>query len=195
MKTNPMSTPLLADGGVANRAPGGLAFPTPKMPTGQAPWTVRNEARPVHVGPIVSAVPGRTDNHAVKVPAGSYVLPAAHVASMGSGNSMAGLSIASKMFSGPYGTPAPKMGGGHGMMPHAPKAATFSDGGARGSMAHEHEMVPVNLSGGEFVIPPASIIHRFGSLENGHKILDKWVMHERKKEIELQKRLPPPAKE
>jgi hypothetical protein len=168
-----------------------------KGPSLSAPWYGRQEARAMHIGPVLSAVPGRTDNHAVKVPAGAYILPAAHIASIGEGNTNAGLSIASKMFSGPYGTSAMKMG--HGSLPKPPKPFTsfadggHSDGGSRGT--NQFEPTPVNISGGEFVIPPQAIIARYGSLKRGHAILDKWVMETRKKEIETQKKLPPPAKD
>jgi hypothetical protein len=183
---------LVQGSGVANKAGGG-GFNMSSGPSLTAPWTERQEARGLHVGPVLSSVPGRTDNHQVKVPAGSYVLPAQHVASMGQGNSNAGLSIASKMFGGPYGTSAMRMGGGHSMMPHPPKAFTnFSEGGARGTDSGM-ELVPVNISGGEYVVPPQAIIKRYGSLKAGHAILDKWVMDTRKKEIETQKKLPPPA--
>lgn len=204
--TTPLNTSasLLKDGGIANRAGGG-GFNMSSGPALTAPWTERNEARALHVGPVLSNVPGRTDNHQVKVPAGSYVLPAAHVSSMGEGNTLAGTSIASKMFSGPYGAGAPKIGG-HGHMPSPPKIAagpgianlstggyTYSEGGARGE--GHHEPVPVDISGGEFVIHPDEIIRRWGSLKNGHAVLDKFVMNERGKERKTLKALPPPAKE
>ena len=190
--TNPIAKPLMASGG--GLAAGGFAMQ--KAPSLNPTWETRQEARALHVGPVLSAVPGRQDNHAVKVPAGSYVLPAAHIASLGQGNSNAGLSIASRMFGGPYGTGAMKMG--HGSLPHAPKPFTgfadggYSEGGARGT--GQFQPTPVNISGGEFVIPPEAIIRRYGSLKKGHAILDAWVMSRRKKEIETLKKLPPPAK-
>jgi hypothetical protein len=180
------------NGPVAKMAGGG-GFNMSQGPSLTAPWTERMEARGLHVGPVLSNVPGRTDNHQVKVPAGSYVLPAQHIASLGHGNTNAGMSIASKMFSGPYGMGGMSMGHGPGA-PKPPKALTsFSEGGARGTDSGT-ELVPVNISGGEFVIHPNAIIRRFGNLKRGHAILDKWIMDTRKKEIETQKNLPPPAK-
>lgn len=185
---------LLARGGVAERASGG--FNMSKGPNLTPSWEQRQEARGLHIGPVLSSVPGRTDSHQVKVPAGSYVLPSAHVASMGQGNTMAGMSIASKMFSGPYGTGIPKLG--HGSLPRPPKPMTafasggYSEGGARGT--GHYEPVPVNIAGGEYVIPPWEIIRKYGSLKHGHAILDKWVLDARKKEIHTLKKLPPPAK-
>jgi hypothetical protein len=86
----------------------------------------------------------------------------------------------------------------HGMgAPRPPTMKLFtggySEGGARGS--GDHVPVDVMLSGGEFVISPESVRKvGKGSLANGHKILDAWVLATRKKEIETQKKLPPPAK-
>lgn len=189
----PQTLTKLREGGVAHRAGGG--FNMAQGPQMSAPWETRQEARGLHVGPVLSNVPGRTDNHQVKVPAGSYVLPAQHVASMGHGNTLAGVDLANKMFGGPYGSAAPKMA--HGSLPHAPKMESFADGGyseggARGD--DSFEPVPVDISGGEFVIPPQAIIKKFGSLKVGHAALDQWIMSTRKKEIKTQKNLPPPAK-
>lgn len=188
--------PMRHDGGALQRADGG--FNVAKSPNMRPPFYAREAQRQLHIGPVLSAVPGRTDNHHVKVPAGSYVLPAAHVASMGHGNSVAGLDLASKMFAGPYGASAPRIQ--HGSLPRPPRPMTqyayggmaYSDGGARGE--HDFQPVDVDISGGEFVIPPWAIIARYGSLKAGHAALDHWVMNLRKKEIEIQKKLPPPAK-
>jgi hypothetical protein len=176
---------------------------------GSMPWFARQEARQLHTGPVLSSVLGRTDSHKVQVPSGSYVLPAAHIASMGHGNSIAGMTLAHNMF----GMPMPPMGHGRGppaaphgiALPTAPgmgvaKAPThsptlgFAGGGHPAFDNHPFEPVDVDISGGEYVIPPWAIIHKFGSLKNGHKILDHWIMHRRSKEIETQKKLPPPAK-
>jgi hypothetical protein len=274
-------------GGPAQLAIGG--FDMAKGMMGRPPWFERAEARQLHIGPVLSQVPGRTDNHQIKVPSGSYVLPAQHIASMGHGNSLAGMSMAHSMFGG-Y---VPGGGGLRAARPHFPKppssmtsfaqggmadggresriqppasspdsdtwhqwwhedprsegfrsypgrdpqldpyggtalgfnprtdtspswtppnAATYtadtdhpdrnSGGGVanfpHGGMAHAHhhngfEPVPVDVSGGEYIIPPWAIIRRYGSLKNGHNVLDKWVMDTRKEEINIQKKLPPPA--
>jgi hypothetical protein len=185
---NPATQFRAATPGVANRATGGFNMMGGPMLTPS--WQERQESRQLHVGPVLSNVPGRTDNHQVKVPGGSYVLPAQHIASMGQGNTNAGMSIASKMFGGPYGTGAMRIG--HGSLPRAPKPMTsFMEGGVANHPGDD--AVPVNISGGEFVIPPQEIIRRWGSLKKGHAALDKWVMDTRKKEIETQKKLPPPA--
>ena len=171
----------------AGRAMGGLA---------PAPWFERAEARSLtHTGPIMSAVPGRTDRHPMQVPANSYVLPADHVSALGQGNTQAGMKILGNMFgaSGPYGAPLPHMGHGMGL-PKPPKPMAMSDrGGARGT--HEHGGVDVIVAGGEYVIPP-QIVTRLGDGDpkRGHAILDKWVLHTRKKHVKTLRSLPPPAK-
>jgi hypothetical protein len=70
---------------------------------------------------------------------------------------------------------------------------TYSEGGAHRE-GYDHP-VPVMLSGGEYVIAP-EVVRRIGkgSLKNGHKILDAWVMSARKQEVETLRKLPPPAK-
>lgn len=180
----------LASGGI-NISREGIDVTKGQLPHQQ--WFTR---RPLHIGPVMSAVPGRTDNHKVQVPAGSYVLPAAHVSSLGHGNTLAGMSIADKIFGGPYGAGIPHLP--HGHLPHPPSPfyrfanGGYSEGGARGT--NQFQPVDVDISGGEYVIPPWAIIKKFGSLKAGHEFLDKWIMDTRKKEIETQKKLPPPAK-
>jgi hypothetical protein len=198
--TNPMMRPLLARGGTPHRAFGGMNMA--KGPSLNPSWAEKQEARGMmHTGPIMSTVPGRTDNHHMFVPSGSYVLPAQHIASMGQGNSMAGMSLAHSIFGpgGPYGSSSMRVAHGRGAprvaAPHLMKLANggTSEGGARGE---DHgEPVEVMLSGGEYVIAP-SVVRKIGhgNLKNGHSILDAYVMATRKKEIATQKKLPPPAK-
>ena len=178
----------LATGGVANRAGGG--FNMAKGPHLDAPWQTRSEARQMHVGPVLSAVPGRTDNHPVKVPSSSYVFPASFVSSLGKGNTLAGMDIVNRMYQmGPYGSTPMKMGHGN-TMPKPPRPGKmFASGG------HVGTPVDVNISGGEVVVPPEKIIEKHGSIKNGHKIMDAFVMAQRAKAIQEEKRLPPPAKD
>jgi hypothetical protein len=54
---------------------------------------------------------------------------------------------------------------------------------------------PINISGGEFVIPPEEVKRRGrGDINRGHEILDAWVTHQRDEHIKTLKRLPGPAK-
>lgn len=183
-------------GGATNRAAGG--FNMAKAPHLDSSWQTRQEARSMmHTGPILSTVPGRTDNHRARVPSGSYVLPAQHIASMGQGNSVAGLSLANSLFGGggPYGSGGMRMAHGPGApRPRMPRQGRFAAGG-RPAAKEDHIPVDVMLSGGEYVIEPA-VVRAIGkgSLKNGHTILDAWVMATRKREIQTQRKLPPPAK-
>jgi hypothetical protein len=164
----------------------GLAFGG--MP--QMPWFARNEARGlVHSGPIMSAVPGRTDRHPLDVPSGAYVLPADHVSSLGQGNTQAGMHILNRMF----GTPGKMPMGGGAPKPPRPMGIPGDKGGARGDATGKP--VPVIVAGGEYIIHP-SIVARIGdgSVKRGHAILDKWVISNRKKHVATLKKLPGPAK-
>lgn len=182
--------PLMANGGALHRASGG--FNMAKAPHMDSGWQTRSEARQMHTGPILSAVPGRTDNHQVRVPSGSFVLPAAHISAMGQGNTLAGLSLAAKMFGGPFGASPGRISHGPGA-PRPPRAMKgLADGGE--PQQDYGQPVDCDLSGGEFVVTPEAIIHRFGDLDTGHRILDAWIMAARKNEIKTLKNLPPPAK-
>lgn len=138
------------------------------------------DVRNLHWGPVASAVPGRTDAHHIKVPGGSFVLPADTISTMGHGNSLAGMKMASQIFphSGSMRPPKFSYGG------------SADEGGARGHF----DPVDVDVSGGEFIIHPADIIRRWGSLKLGHAVLDKFILDTRRKGIKTLKNLPGPAK-
>ena len=54
---------------------------------------------------------------------------------------------------------------------------------------------PINISGGEFVIPPDEVKRRGrGDINLGHEILDRWVNQLRAEHIKTLKQLPGPAK-
>ena len=131
----------------------------------------RKRGGKVHVGPIDSAVPGRTDKHEMNVESGSYVLPSETISHLGENNTDAGYEVAKKMF--------PDSGR---------RAVTLrrASGGA----------VPVVTAGGEFVISKKDV-ERIGGgdLDHGHKILDHFVMLQRKKHIETLKSLDGPAQD
>lgn len=192
----PMGKQLMANGGALHRASGGMNMAT--GPNLSAPWQTKNEARQMRIGPILSAVPGRTDNHKSVVHSGSYILPAAHVSSIGSGNTNAGFAVLGHMFgTGPYGAGTMGMTRGRGVPPPPKMMKGLAAGGnAEGGDDHPDNFAPVDvdLSGGEYSLPPWVIIQKFGSLKRGHKILDDWVMSTRAKEIKTLRKLPPPAK-
>jgi Family of unknown function (DUF6496) len=160
---------------------GGLAGLTPG-------YIERQEARGLaHTGPIASAVGGRTDHHAINVPSGSYVLPAAHVSALGQGNTLNGFAVLSRMFGPPMNV---RRGSGP---PRLPGMRMPSDvGGARG---HGGGQVPIMAAGGEYVLSPDQVGKVGGGhLDHGHRILDEWVKSTHKKLAKTAAKLPPPAK-
>ncbi len=139
---------------------------------------------PVHEGPIVSTVPGRTDHHDMDVAAGSYVLPADHVSSLGEGNTLAGMEYLKKI--GPHGIR--KLIQRHGVVGRAlgGAAKSFRYGGP----------VPIAAAGGEHVMSPSDVaIVGGGDLKKGHTMLDAWVVKNRQKHIKTLRKLPGPAKD
>ena len=146
----------------------------------------RAEGGKVHIGPINSTVPGRTDDHPMDVPSGSYVLPAECVSNLGENNTNAGMV---KLHEVLKGTPESIRKFFNAKPPK---------GRASGGRSNEHTgmPVPINAAGGEFVVPP-HIIHiiGYGDIKHGHETLDKWVMSKRKDHIKTLKGLSPPAKD
>lgn len=137
-------------------------------------------------GFLHSSVPGRTDKLPISVHGGAYVLPADHVSALGQGNSLAGANIVNKMFKmGPYGSSQTSLHSAKSNAPHLKMAR----GGSHG------QPTPIIAAGGEIVIPPDKIIARFGSLDHGHKSLDKWVITTRKGHIQTLRKLKPPKKD
>lgn len=175
------------------KALGGPNESMESMVTGQAMRSLRHE------GMIHSSVPGRTDKLPMKVRSGSYILPADIPSALGQGNTMAGGDILKKMFSsGPYGLPTMK--GGQSRMPRPmnikqqmmPKKlpGTFAEGGAA-----EDDHVPIVAAGGEYIIHPDVVRDvGHGDIKTGHKVLDKFVLSVRKKNIDTLKNLPGPKK-
>lgn len=161
------------------------------------PWFVRSEARSMlHQGPIMSAVPGRTDRHNMKVAPGSYVVPAQAVSHLGENNTMAGMAVLNKMFGmGPYGSAPMKIARGPGapkLTGHVPRPARIASGGDVGD---GDDGVDIVTAGGEYVIPPEVVAEiGQGDIDAGHAILDRWVTSIQKKHAETIKTLPKPAK-
>src|SRR5262249_2410025 len=133
--------------------------------------------------------------HAISVPSGSYVLPAAHVSAMGQGNTINGMAILTRMFGqpaqmrrgpGPPRTPAPKN------MNPVPSGIA-SAGGARGE--HVGRDFPIRAVVGELVISRDRVARvGGGDIDHGHAILDHWVKTTHKKYAKPVANLPPPAK-
>lgn len=99
-------------------------------------------------------------------------------------------------YPGPYRPPQPKLAaqGGiieaHGGVVPGEPGSQFLDrisGGAKPG-------TPINISGGEFVIPPAEVKRKGrGDINRGHEILDAWIEHLRKEHIKTLQKLPGPA--
>jgi hypothetical protein len=109
---------------------------------------------------------------------------------------MAGGKILDRMFhSGPGFMPltmrpgrsvAPKMSSTKAVSLKMPK---FAKGGVA---SH----VPIMAAGGEHVISPEAVMKLGnGDMDRGHRILDEFVKHVRKKTIKTLKKLPGPAKD
>lgn len=125
------------------------------------------KSEPIHAGPLHSTVAGRTDHLPISVTAGSYVLPADIVSSLGEGNTNAGMQIVEQMF------------------PRLPGALKFAAGGK----------VPIAAAGGEYVLTPEQVAAvGGGDLDMGHSILDDWVRQTRAQTIRTLSSLPGPAR-
>lgn len=192
--------PKKADGGFVGNygiTPQPPHFSDGGMPNSSemASWVTRKEAAesvPHTAGLFKSSVPGRTDKLDTIVPGGSYVLPADVVSGLGEGNTMAGSAVLDKMFhSNPFGIQGAKMHGGIGI-PHTPGAP--------------HQQVPgradggptptrIIAAGGEYLVHPDAVKRLGGgSMKKGHRILDHFVVHARKKTAAEMNKLPGPKK-
>jgi len=149
----------------------------------------------VFEGPIVSEVPGRTDEHPLDVAAGSYVLPSSHVASMGEDNTMAGMKHIRDI-------------GAHGIRKLVHSAKGASDiirkhrlkraigGSAKDDQPDVGHPVPIVAAGGEHVLSPDEVkIIGDGDVTLGHRLLDNWVVENRKNHVKVLERLDPPARD
>lgn len=176
-------------------AGGGAPSISPSMAT---PWWVRQEAegdtRGAATGFLNGATAGRADSLKTSAPSGSYVLPADVVAGLGEGNSLAGARVVQSMLStGPHGIPMPR-GGGRNTIPKPPAIGELRQFAADGGDVGGEDATPVALSHGEFVIRPQDVSQLGGGdLKRGHRILDAFVLHVRKKHIDKLKSLPGPV--
>ena len=187
-----LSSPMM---GPANGINAPMASGSPARP--YAAGGGINPIKSTFTGPIISKVPGRTDNHFGHVPSGSYVIPADIVSAHGQGNTMAGMDSLHKLF---------RMGSNNSMNTRLPfggnrlaKGNKFSKGGGD---SHIGKPVPVRLAGGELVLAPHHVhetMQRLNkkkmTLDEAHKHMDQWVINERKKLTKTLKALPGPARD
>ena len=173
-------------------------------------------------GGILSPGAGRSDDIKMHVDNGSYVMPAWAVSHIGQGNSVNGMTLLKMMFGapqqsagGPWGAPSPQIHKGGVGIPSAPQLrpagsqppmlipgmsaenpALAQQRGAHGGPARSGDgPVPINASGGEFVIPPEEVAKiGDGDVNKGHRVLDRWVIQLKKEAVATLAKLPGPAK-
>jgi hypothetical protein len=142
-----------------------------------------------HVGPIKSAVAGRTDHLPMHVPHGAYVIPADIISAMGEGNTAAGFKHMDYIFGG-----TPYEGGGEPYnQPGTPYGAKMPTGHAAGGAA---ATVPIVAAGGEYVLSPEQVMRAGdGDLDMGHRVLDEFVKRKRAETIKTLRKLPGPRRD
>jgi len=151
----------------------------------------------LHVGAIRSDVAGRSDHLNVHVPNGGYVLPADVISHFGENNTAAGFKAFERLFGTFDRTKAGVPYGGEGL-PYGGIEPKAKGGKVKDGSDH----VPIVAAGGEMSLHPDQIL-RLGpllgipdmSLEDGHKILDAFVLQARAKHIKTLKNLAPPKKD
>lgn len=146
----------------------------------------------VFEGPIVSDVPGRTDDHPMAVAAGSYVIPAEGVSNLGENNTLAGLARLRKIGAPGLRKMVHTAPGARALMGrHRRRAA-----GGRTPQIQTGEPIEINAAGGEHVLTPEEVgVIGDGDVVLGHALLDNWVMQSRKNHIRTLSKLPPPARD
>ena len=179
-------------GGRIYRAAGGTAYSEHMT----RPHPIKPHGVKLHTGPIHSVVAGRTDHLPMHVPTGSYVLPADIVSSHGEGNTMNGFKNLESVFGFMGGSPYHQ-----GAMPFGQGSGVYGGAGeyhkAHGGEVHEHDTpVPIVAAGGEYVVHP----HRVrkiggGDIDQGHKVLDEFVLKSRSNTVKTLKKLPGPKKD
>jgi hypothetical protein len=81
-------------------------------------------------------------------------------------------------------------------VPRGPKLQQVAHSGGGKGGDNVGQPVDVNLAGGELCIPPEDIVNSVHpDLDTAHKILDSFVISERKKHLKEISKLPPPAKD
>lgn len=149
--------------------------------------------RIVHHGPINVAIPGRTDRLPIHVYSGAYVLPADIVSALGEGNTLAGNRVIEKMLLD--GSISRKSAGGvaHALSHSQNLTEKY---GIKGPYHDEGTLVPVIVAGGEYIIPPEKVLEiGEGDMDQGHSVLDKFVISQRRALRSRLAKLPGPAKD
>jgi len=171
------------------------------------PFWTRREAAESQMGGSYGLLQGATSGRADKVetsaPAGSHIIPADVVSGLGQGNTLAGAKVMQYILnSGPWGTPMPRSSG-RSSIPRPPSVQRDAGGGAiplfkavprakGGKLPEGHSAV--DLSDGEFAVHPW-YVHSWGNgnPDIGHKVLDRFIVAQREKNIKDQKKIKPPV--
>lgn len=169
---------------------------------GSHTWNVRSGSHPRQPsGMIKSDIPGRTDKIPMSVPPGSYILPADIPSALGQGNTMAGEKILGNMFkSGPYSPSATQATSGKlpkakSAMPKISAMPRMRKAALGGEQTGNDPDIPIIAAGGEVVLYPDQVLHAgHGNMEAGHRVLDKFVLGVRKKNIQTLRNLKGPKK-
>lgn len=167
-----------------------------------APWYTRAEYHGIMhpEGLITSTGAGRTDVHNIKVPSGSYIIPADVVSGISEGNTLSGADVIDRMMhSNPYGIQGGHKGGGKGIpsapAPYREPKDNFSMLNRGGKAKNgDSEAVPIVVAGGEVLLHPHTIERKFGSLKKGHASLDAFVKKARAHNVKNISKLPGPKK-
>ena len=156
-----------------------------------------------HVGPIHSAVAGRTDHLPMHVPANSYVLPADIVSAFGEGNTMAGFKHLRRMFKGnPYAQGKHPYGGhskapyGQGDQPYGGSPGPYGEAIQSHKRGGKSDGVAIVAAGGEHVLTPEEVLYvGDGDMAMGHRVLDECVKRWRQQTIKTLSNLPGPKRD
>jgi hypothetical protein len=117
-------------------------------------------------GPLMGATGGRSDKLPLTVPDHSHVIPADVVAALGQGNTARGMHKLAEMFPPDTGE------------------------------AIKGRKTKIMASDGEFIVTPSNVLKKgHGDMDHGHEVLDHFIVHVRKMNIEHLKNIPAPAKD
>jgi hypothetical protein len=160
----------------------------------EAKRQARADGGGVFEGPIISDVPGRTDKHPMDVAAGSYVIPSETVSHLGENNTLAGMKNLKQL--GPHGIRKMVMsvhGASEIARKHRLKRAI---GGVASDEQETGHPVPVITAGGEHVLSPEEVrIIGGGDVSLGHRLLDNWIVQNRRNHVKTLQKLSPPAQD
>ena len=127
------------------------------------------------VGHLNSPIPGRTDHIPLSVKSGSFVIPADCVSALGQSNTAAGAKALDAMFKGG-------------------KVAKPNSNSKMASGGQAAPDVPIMAAGGEYVLSPEDVTRvGGGDIDQGHRILEQFILKVRNNNIKTLQNLPGPS--